>query len=320
MKTTWIKIGTLLGVIGMVLISCSKLGDKLTSNDEAILLAKDDISADDIYIEVDGIVETKIAELEEAGFQTTIEKCAIEDAFECLEVSVNYPDSTRFPKVITFDYGEGCEVILRQDTFVLEGKMIVTLSDHFLNPGAQKITTFEDFYVNEKKVEGVLTNTYLGMDTTTGYMQFQLTLEGGRLIFADVEGNELTYTRDADFTKQWLRTRDHQGDTILLDGSMWGTNTTGAEYTREITKTLVLVHCRDYGHRWVIIDGEVTSTVDGEATVTDYSDGGCDGTAEVIWMGDGLHQMLRIHDHHRNRHHGGGQGGNGGSNGNGGGH
>lgn len=305
MKTQVIKLGALLGVISLVLVSCNKIEDNfagLTAAD--ILLVQDDVAADDVYFDVDGIVEDKVAELDDAGYQTSMEKSATDD-YDCLEVTVDHPDSTRFPKVITFDYGDGCEVIWTQDTFMMEGKMIVTVTDRYHNPGSQRITTFEEFYVNDKQVEGTLTNTYIGLNES-GYMEFNFTIEDGKLSFADDNGNELTYTRDADFTRQWLRTRTPLEDTVKMDGSMWGVNAEGAEYSREITETLIMVHCLDYGHRWGIIDGEVTSTVDGEITITDYSESACEGTADILFGGEKF--RIRIHKRHRHRHHhGGGQ-------------
>lgn len=302
MKVKLIKTGLLMGVAGLLFFACNKsenITPSLTADD--IVLAKDDVSADEIYIDIDASVQDKLVELEESNFQTVAEKSAIDD-FPCLEVTVDYPDSTRFPKVITLDYGTGCEVVFNGDTIFKAGKVIVTLTDHFFNPGAQRIVTFEDFYINEMKVEGILTNTYIGLDDRE-FLEFNLTVEGGKLIFADDEGNSLEYTRDADFTKYWDRERMHAEDTLYVDGMMWGVNAEGQAYSREIIETLTLVHCPGYGRRWVIIDGVVESIVDGVSTLSDYSDGGCDGTADIIR--DGEHHRIRIHHHHRNRLHSG---------------
>jgi hypothetical protein len=304
MRTQLVKTGILFGVAGIIMIACNKSDTEIFSSlsDSDIILAKDDVSADEVYQEVDGTIQEKLVELDAAGYQPSAEKSASDD-FTCLEITVDHPDSTRFPKVITFDYGTGCEVILKKDTVYMEGKMIVTLTDRFLEPAAQRIVTFEDFYVNEMKVEGVMTNTFIGLNDA-GYLEFNLLIEEGKLIFADSLGNPLTYTREADFTKQWLRNRTPLEDTVLMDGSMWGMNVEGLDYSREIIETLVMVHCPDYGRRWAIVDGQVVNTVDGVSTTTDYSDGGCDGTA-IIWRA-GTRHMIRIRAHHRHRHHGGG--------------
>jgi len=159
--------------------------------------------------------------------------------------------------------------------------------------------TFEDFFVNEMQVEGVLTNTFVGLNEND-YLELNMLLEGGKLTFADEEGNTLEYTRDADFTKQWARERRPAEDSVFVDGSMWGVNAEGSDYSREIIETLVLVHCPGYGRRWVIVDGQVESTVDGVSTLTDYSEGGCDGIANVV-QGNRFLQ-IRIRHHHRHRH------------------
>ena len=310
MKTNLFKIMGFFSLLGIIVLACSKSdsSDLPSLTAEEIILAQDDLAADDIFNDVDGSVQDQIQELEANGFQTTTLK-SDDDEYTCLVVTVDYPDSTRFPKVITLDYGTGCRVVYNGDTIFKEGKIIITLTDHFFNPGAQRIITFEDFYVNEMKVEGLLTNTYVGPDEN-GMNEYNLKIEDGKLIFADEDGNRLEYTREADFTKLWDRADWPVEDTVYLDGSMWGVTVEGLNYSREIVETLVMVHCPGYGRRWVIVDGIVVSTIGDSETTTDYSDGGCDGTAGIFPAGPmqrGPLHRIRIRMHHRYRHNGGNQ-------------
>ena len=237
-------------------------------------------------------------ELDDNGYQNFSSKSADEE-YVCLIVTVDYPDSTRFPKIITFDYGEGCRVVFHGDTIFKKGKIIVTLTGKFDVPGSQHILTFEDFFVNEVKVEGVRTITYNGLNENDLF-EFNITLDDGKLIFPDPEtGERLTYTREARLTKEWYRTRIPVEDSVYMNGSMWGVNVYGEDYSREIIETLTLAHCPQYRKRWVIVDGQILSTVGEISTVIDYGDGSCDGTALV--RRERAQHRIRIREQHRNR-------------------
>jgi hypothetical protein len=260
-------------------------------------LAKDDAIADDIYDDVDALVQTGLRELVENDFQQSSLKSADED-FICLEITVDHPDTTRFPKVITLNYGEGCTFIINGDTITKQGAIIITLTDKFYNPGAQHIVTFREYYVNGIKVEGKLTSTYVGVNEDE-LLEYRMTLEGGKLIYDETT----QYTREARHKKEWYRSNVPVEDSLYISGSMWGVNVEGEEYSREITERLTLAHCPSYGRRWVIVEGQIVSTLGDRETIIDYSDGGCEGIA--IIRRDGVKQRIRIRQHHRNQHHSG---------------
>ena len=288
----------LIAIMAFFAMSCEKnelspISDPDVSTD--ILLAQDDVVSDDIYNDIDADIQSAVQTLEENEFQTVSTKSA-DDEFPCLEVTVDHPDTTQFPKVISFDYGEGCMFIINGDTITKKGMILVTLTDRFFNPGAQRIVTFKEFYMNEVKVEGTITSTYIGINDDE-LLEYTMILEDGKLIYNDTT----QYTREARHKKEWYRSSVPVEDSLYISGSMWGTNIEGVEYSREITDKLTLAHCSSYGRRWVIVDGEVVSTVGDIQTVIDYSDGGCDGTAMVI--GNGIHQRIRVREHHRNRIH-----------------
>lgn len=291
----------LFSLLAFFAISCEKndlspeADGSMSASD--IELAKDDIIADDIYDDVDAVVLSELKSLEENDYQTTSLK-STDDDFPCLVVTVDHPDTTRFPKIITLDYGEGCTFIVNKDTITKKGAIIITLTDKFYNPGAQHIVSFRGFYVNDIKVEGLLTSTFVGLDRY-GLLEYTRTIEGGKLIYDETT----QYTRDARHKLAWKRTREPMEDTLYILGSMWGVTIEGQDYSREITERLVLTHCRSYGRRWVIVDGRVVSMLGDREIITDYSDGGCDGTAEI--RRNGIMHRVRIREHHRHRNHSG---------------
>lgn len=285
-------------IIAFIVVSCEKNDLPQASVDLSatdIALAHDDAVADDIYNDVDADVLTEIQILDENDFQSVSLKTTNEE-FPCLTVTVDYPDTLRFPKVITLDYGDGCTFIINGDTITKKGIIIVTLTDKFYVPGAQRIVTFNEFYMNEVKVEGVLTSTFNGVNDND-LLEYTMTLEDGKLIYDESS----VYTREARHKKEWLRSEFPIEDTLFISGSSWGINIEGEEYSREIIDELVLAHCPSYGRRWVIVDGQVESTVGDETTLIDYSDGGCDGTAVIARKG--IRHRIRIRERHRHRFH-----------------
>lgn len=284
--------------IAIFLVSCERNDPSpspISMSSADITLAQDDIVADDIYNEIDADVLSEIQVLEENDYQIISLK-STDDEFPCLVVTVDHPDTTRFPKLITFDYGNGCTFIINGDTITKKGAVLVTLTDKFYHPGAQRIITFREFYMNEVKVEGTITSTFNGINEDE-LLEHTMTLEGGKLIYDE----STVYTRDARYKKEWLRSRTPIEDTLYISGSNWGVNLKGEDYSRVIVEELILAHCPSYGRRWVIIDGEVVSTVGEIETIIDYSDGGCDGTA-IVWR-DRVKHRIRIRERHRHRNH-----------------
>ncbi len=304
-RKSLIFIMTLFSILGILTMSCEKnipVEEDERLSDLDIELAKDDAIADDIYDDIDGVVEEKLMELNENDYQVLTTKSA-DDDYTCLIVTVDYPDSTRFPKVVSFDYGEGCMVVFNGDTIIKKGKIIVTLTDRFDVPGSQHILTFEDFFVNGIKIEGIRTTTFIGLNNN-GFLESEITLVDGKLIFSDpVTGELLTYTREAQLSKEWLRAQIPLEDSVYMNGSIWGVNVYGENYSREIIETLTLAHCPEYRRRWVIVDGQILSKVGEIETIIDYGEGGCDNTAMVRREGN-MHR-IRIHEQHRIRTGGG---------------
>jgi hypothetical protein len=277
--------------------SCSREGEGSIS-DTDLALAQDEAYADALYEEVDNMVVSEITTLDGNAYVSSGLK-STEDEEPCYTVTVDHPDSTHFPKVITIDYGEGCTIVFRDDTITRKGQIMITITDRWFMPGAENIVTFNNFYINEVKIEGTRTITNLGLNDKN-HLEMGIVLEGGKIIFNDTAW----MTREANHIREWVRLQSPQNDTVLITGSAHGINVLGQEYNRLITEPLVLVHCQDYKWRWVIVDGmvEITNSVTGITTI-DYSADGCDGI--VIINKNGYHHNYEFkynHRHHRGGH------------------
>jgi len=277
--------------------SCSKEDDGSISETD-LALAQDEAYADALYEEIDNMVVSEITALDASGYLSADLKSTTEEE-PCYTVTVDHPDSTHFPKVVTIDYGEGCTIVFRDDTITRKGQIILTVTDRWFMPGAENIVTFNNFYLNDVKIEGTRTITNLGLNEEL-HLEMGIVLEGGKITF-----NDTTWmTRDANHVREWIRHYSPQNDTVLITGSANGTNVLGQQYSRVITESLVLVHCQEYKWRWVIVDGsvEVTNSETGVTTI-DYSADGCDGTVMINKNGYRHNHEFK---YNHSRHHRGG--------------
>jgi len=275
----------------MLPLSCSK-DDGGSMSDDDLSLAQDEAYADALFEEVDNMVSEELLLLDENGYTTDTKKSFAEDI--CFTVTVDHPDSTHFPKVITMDYGDGCAVVFNGDTIVRKGQIIVTLTGRWFTEGSQHIVVFNNFSINDVKIEGTRTRANLGFNAAN-HLELGTELQDGKITFND----SLFMTREASHVREIIRHMNPQNDTILVTGSANGINVLGQAYTRTITEPLVMVHCIQYKWRWVIVDGtvELTNSETGSTTI-DYSGAGCDG--EVIINKNGYRHNYDFKFNHRN--------------------
>jgi hypothetical protein len=281
----------------MLLIpSCSKDNSgSIPSKD--VVAAQDEVYADALYEEVDNIVVSNVATLDQSGFSTMNMKSAALDSDGCMVMMVNHPDSVSFPKVVTMDFGTGCTRIFRNDTITFKGQIIVTVTDHWFTTGSQHMVTFKNFYINDVKIEGTRTITNNGLNAKN-HLEMGIVLTGGKVIFNDTA----FITRESNHVREWIRSTNPMNDTMLITGTANGVNIQGQQYDRVITSPLVLVRCKDAGWRWGIVKGtiQITNSLTGVSTI-DYSGTGCEGSA--VLNKNGLHMnmpfMYKHHNHHR---------------------
>jgi len=291
MKTKNVIWGIAIIAASFYLQSCSKSDDGSIS-EANLALAQDDAYADALYEDVDNTVAAELTTLDGNGYAMMGLKSTEDDI--CRTITVDHPDSTSFPKVITIDYGDGCTVVFGDDTITRKGQIIITLTNRWWVPGAEHIITFNEFFINDVKIEGTRTITNLGMNDEF-HFEMSIVLEGGKITFNDTA----FMTREANHLREWIFASNPQNDTVLVTGTASGLNVMGETYSRVIVEPLVLVHCDDYRWRWVIVDGlvEITNSASGTTTI-DYTADGCDGT--LIVNKNGYHHNYQFKYHHRN--------------------
>ena len=241
--------------------------DIATAEDDAIM----DLAYEDVFSEVDAVMNT----MDLIGYIMPALKSGLEIE-RCRVISIDQPEGSFWPRVVTIDYGEGCTVGKR----TRKGKIIITISGPMWQEGSIRIVTFENFFVNDHQVEGVRTVTNEGRHPEGDY-------EGKIYVSVLLEDGKVTTPDNTVITKQVNRTRtfvegedskwDTRDDIWYIEGIATGTNRNGVAFNREITSPL----WKEIGCRF-ITQGTVVISVEGsDDAIMDYGDGTCDAEATV---------------------------------------
>ncbi|WP_420318258.1 hypothetical protein [Ekhidna sp.] len=218
------------------------------------------------YEDVDIIVEAGMESISSNG------RINRDDILDCANITHDEENKT-----VIIDYGDGCE---GPGGRVRAGQIVITYSDHRLIPGAFREATFQNFSIDEVKVEGTrrVENVSESMDD---HPTFSITLTGGKLIFDD--GTEAT--RESSRTRTWIRANNPLGDEAHVDGNASGSRRDGVGYSMEILERLV--YKRECWARGIFIPvaGVKQFTSGDNVAIVDYGDGECDNVVTVTING-----------------------------------
>ncbi len=200
------------------------------------------------------------------------------ETYDCLTVTVHENEDGAFwPRSWTLDYGtENCECYLGNTK---RGKIHVTLTDWWRNEGSYREISFEDYYFNDNKMEGVKTILNTGLNEN-GNLTFSKKVNEAKMSYAD--GSEMSW--NCDKTSELIEGGDSfvfADDVWSVTGSGSGVNIDGNNYTMTITSALIYQNgC------FFPVSGIVEIAAEGEELkVIDYGNGECDNLATVT-VGD----------------------------------
>ncbi len=265
--------------MSFIFISCEKKDDSSANIEIAEDEALTTVLFDDVFAEV----EFAMAGMEDLIYDG-IKKST--EALVCKTITVEQPnDSTFWPRTVTIDYGEGCE---GPNERVRSGKIIIEVYKRYIHEDYYRTVTFDNFYIDEFKMEGTKTITNEGLNED-GNMVFKIVLEGGKIIKAD--GEEIT--KEFNKEREWVAGMDtprfRRDDVYMVTGTASGVNRKMVAFTRTIVTPLEMaMNCR-----W-IKSGVVEIEREGMDMITlDYGDGECDRLATVT-IGDEVKE-IRLH-------------------------
>ncbi|HMQ47522.1 MAG TPA: hypothetical protein PKA00_09010 [Saprospiraceae bacterium] len=246
--------------VSFLVVSCEKESEP-TTDEVATEVSEDVAIVEDLYQDTEDEVDLQ---LETRGGGNPSNTCPTVTAD---------PDFDTFPRTVTIDYGtDGCE---GPDGRIRRGIIQVWVSDSFHIPGAQRILTFVDFYLDDAHIEGTKTLTNEGYDA-----------DGNRTISRTVQNGMITFPNGE--TVSWesahLMTQIEGADTPFLyfdnvfeiTGGATGINRNGVPFTSTITEPLI----KRKNCLW-IVSGERTVEAEDHQHIMDYGDGNCDRFAMV---------------------------------------
>ena len=193
----------------------------------------------------------------------------------CPTVTITPFDQT-YPKDLEIDYGTSCT---GNDGVIRSGKIKAHLTKSYIDSGSVATVTFDNYYVNSRKITGTEIITNKGKNNA-GHHVFEADVQNGTLYSPD---GVTTYNSIQQ--REWI-----EGDGTLLDptddvylntGTANGTTTDGVNYTLVITTPLrVALSCA-----WVE-SGKFEMTEPNIPVITlDYGNTGCDNDAVVTCAG-----------------------------------
>jgi hypothetical protein len=141
-------------------------------------------------------------------------------------------------------------------------------------PGSTVITTTDNYFINDVKLEGTRTLTTQS-NSTWEAPRFNVVLNNGKATFAD----GLSATRESSIT--WQLNRAAKTLQIESTSTASGTTRGGRDYAIQLLEDLVYKR-----HCGIAVEGVKKYTIDGEKQIiVDFGDGGCDGTFTVTVNG-----------------------------------
>lgn len=267
MKTNNIVIKGMLvmAVVSLSLSACKK--ESRTEKEDNNESVNDAASADNVFNDVDNVADN--AEKNgSAGFRTAAPEADQNLLSGCATVTKD-----TVAKRITIDFGTGnCT---GNDGKERRGKIYIDYTGPFKQTGSVRTITFDNYYVNDNKVEGTKTITTIeGMDTPTPEWKVAVT---GQLILANNAG---TVSWTSDRTRKMIQGKDTPqwtDDVYTIEGSGSGVSARGVNFTTNITTALR----KEIGCKW-FVSGVIEHKPDDKPTrKLDFGNGTCDDQAEL---------------------------------------
>lgn len=201
-------------------------------------------------------------------------------ALSCATVNVTPQNS--FPKTIVIDFGTGCSSL---DGVTRKGKISIMLSDSVRHPGATAVMSFDNYYVENYKIEGTITwtntSTPNGISWTRQITNGKVTAPGGNYYWLHTGIKTVTQTAGASTPLNLL------DDVYSITGNHTVTNPAGASRTATIIEALEKkTICHNISRGKIKIEGP------NHFAILDYGNGECDKIATISVDGNPPRSIL----------------------------
>lgn len=183
-------------------------------------------------------------------------------------------------KTVTIDFGDGCVGPYGRER---KGKIIIKYSSEVGDNIANRIITFENFFVNNKGVSGTIELRDVSVNASGNLQSVKKLIE---LTISFPNGERMVYNGSR--TREWISgagDEDPTNNVYRITGSVEGKSTNGRSFTHEIVEPIIADwSCAAQG-KFARVAGVVEMTRLGGYTnrkrTVDYGDGECDNIIVV---------------------------------------
>ncbi|MCF8298882.1 MAG: hypothetical protein K9J13_15140 [Saprospiraceae bacterium] len=254
-------------------------GCKKDKADNSTQSAKDYALAENIFSDVFKQVDDAAKSEDDSLFNSKSKSQQLSQAGGCATVSISPFDTITWPKTLVVDFGvTNCLCI---DNKYRRGKILANFTGRYRDSTTVITITFDNYYVNDNKVEGTKIVTNNGHNSN-GNLSFSINVINAKII-----NSSGTILWNSTRTREWIAGESTKwpniwDDVYLISGSANGSNINGVSFTVDITSSLRV----EIGCRW-IVEGKLELKSQGIATrFVDYGNGSCDNQASVTVNGN----------------------------------
>ena len=279
MKSIYFKGSIMLGIIALSFTACKK-DQQASVDNEGSISAQENAQADETFSDTFNDISNFSSENDASFSGNTSQTNGLNILSTDEEPDITVT-GTGWPKTVTFDYGKGKlkKGILRM------GKFKAVYSNRFKIKGSVITVTFEDFKVNNYKIEGMKTITNNGPNAAENYT-FTVNVSG--ILKSDNKGY---FTYNAVHTIEWLKgftTPARSDDEFSITGLTSGTSSKGINFATTIIKPLIKKVTWPY-----FIAGTIQIQAGDKKRLLDYGDGALDDKATITVNGVSEEIFLR---------------------------
>ncbi len=270
MKTRTLPL--LLSIFSLYLLSSCNKGDDNNNTDPEVettfTLSENQAVSESLADDANTVFFEAAVNAGLAGFRTT-EVVQSTRSLSCATVTVTPQNS--FPTTITIDFGTGCT---SADGVTRKGKLSIVLSDTVRHTGTTAVMTFENYYVQNFKVEGTITwtntTTVNGFSWTREIENGKITIPGGSYYWLHDGMTSVAQTAGMNTPFNLL------DDVFSITGNHTVTNPSGVSRTATVTEALEKkTICANLSKGKIKVQGP------NHFAIIDYGDGTCDRVATI---------------------------------------
>ncbi|WP_319479668.1 hypothetical protein [uncultured Draconibacterium sp.] len=275
-----------LGLLILLVAACDKVDKRTITSEEASVLVVEAATAYSIYASTQEEGTTM-------GFQLdSLLKSATNTSEDYPLIFIEPLDLTTWPKIITVDYGP--ENISGFDNHELRGKLVISADNFPSVSGAEWEITFDEFYHDNYKVEGVQTISFDGLNGNE-HPVYTCSVSDG--VITSPDGKKFYFEQQTQ--REWVNgydtnaitsgeTVDFCDDEFEITGTHSGISSDGYAYSMSTTTPLVVGTCCRWVKEGVLYIGLDDYDLSCEIDYRPASDTGdtCNNVASITVFGE----------------------------------